>query len=164
MQFVCDVNRNHQSLIPYDPEVHAVLKNIHGEETGSRTASSPHHKNLYSVFHFLQQLYMAIWPTQHSTTRARIGPGTIGMSTKGHDDIRARAVPALRAALEAHHEHEANFSCRAGTRQGRWHDEPSVPCQPKARHQFSSHSTGLFTNTSTITFSRSTTDDKHLKT
>jgi hypothetical protein len=79
---------------------------------------------------------MANWPAQHSTTRARIGPGTIGTSTKGHDGIRARAVPALRATLEAQHEHEANFSCRAGTRHGRWHDGPSVPCQPKARHQF----------------------------
>jgi hypothetical protein len=59
-------------------------------------------------------------------------PAQHGPGTKGHDGIRARAVPALRAALEAQHEHEANFSCRAGTRHGRWHGRPSVPCQPKA--------------------------------
>jgi hypothetical protein len=45
-------------------------------------------------------------------------------------------VPALRAELAAQHEHEAIFSCRAGTRHGDEHDVPSVPCQPAARHHY----------------------------
>jgi hypothetical protein len=33
-----------------------------------------------------------------------------GTSTTRHDDRRARAVPALRAELEAQHEHEGDLS------------------------------------------------------
>jgi hypothetical protein len=61
---------------------------------------------------------MAIWPAQHNTTRARRGTGTMSMSTTRDDGRRARAVPALRAALEAQQEHEVLFPCRAGTRHG----------------------------------------------
>jgi hypothetical protein len=65
--------------------------------------------------------------------RARSGTSTTGTSTTRHDDRRARAVPALRAKLEAQHKHEGDFSCRASPRHDGRHGGPFVLCQPTAQ-------------------------------
>jgi hypothetical protein len=89
----------------------AVSFSLGPQEDSELVMVAPDDDCYVSMYCFLNKtstspVQMAIWTAQPSTARARGGPGTTGTSTTQPDGL----LSALRAELEAHHEHEANFS------------------------------------------------------